>query len=136
MSRGASFNWEVFMDRRSFIKKAGVAGAGAAAATTLAAPAIAQTMPKITWRCSSGFPKRSTPSMAPPKCSRRRWREATDGNFEIQVYASGEIVGALEGADAVRDGTIEMAHTASYYFFGKDPSGRSEPAFPSASTSA
>jgi TRAP-type mannitol/chloroaromatic compound transport system substrate-binding protein len=36
--------------------------------------------------------------------------------------ASGEIVGALEGADAVRDGTIEMAHTASYYFFGKDPS--------------
>ena len=33
------------------------AGAGAAAATALAAPAIAQTMPKITWRCTSGFPK-------------------------------------------------------------------------------
>ncbi len=45
------------MDRRSFIKKAGVAGAGAAASTVLAAPAIAQENPKITWRCSSGFPK-------------------------------------------------------------------------------
>jgi hypothetical protein len=47
--------------------------------------------------------------------------EATDGNFNIQVFAAGEIVGALEGADAVKNGTIEMAHTASYYFFGKDP---------------
>jgi TRAP-type mannitol/chloroaromatic compound transport system substrate-binding protein len=35
------------MDRRTFFKKAGAAGAGAAAATTLAAPAIAQSMPKI-----------------------------------------------------------------------------------------
>ena len=45
------------MDRRSFIKKAGLAGAGAAAATTLAAPAIAQGSPKISWRCTSSFPK-------------------------------------------------------------------------------
>ena len=46
------------MDRRSFIKRAGTAGAGAAAAaTTLAAPAIAQSTPKISWRCTSSFPK-------------------------------------------------------------------------------
>ncbi|MEM8542206.1 MAG: twin-arginine translocation signal domain-containing protein, partial [Pseudomonadota bacterium] len=45
------------MDRRSFIKKAGVTGAGVAAASTLAAPAIAQEMPQITWRCQSAFPK-------------------------------------------------------------------------------
>jgi TRAP-type mannitol/chloroaromatic compound transport system substrate-binding protein len=110
------------MDRRSFIKKAGVTGAGAAAATTLAAPAIAQTMPKITWRCSSGFPKALDTIYGAAEVFAKAVGEATDGNFEIQVFGSGEIVGALEGADAVRDGTIEMAHTASYYFFGKDPS--------------
>jgi TRAP-type mannitol/chloroaromatic compound transport system substrate-binding protein len=110
------------MDRRSFIKKAGVAGAGAAAATTLAAPAIAQTMPKDHMALLFGFPEGARHHLR--RCrgvSRRRLAEATDGNFEIQVYGAGEIVGALEGADAVRDGTIEMAHTASYYFFGKDP---------------
>ena len=45
------------MDRRSFIKKAGVASAGAAASAVLAAPAIAQENPKITWRLTSSFPK-------------------------------------------------------------------------------
>jgi TRAP-type mannitol/chloroaromatic compound transport system substrate-binding protein len=45
------------MDRRSFLTKATVGGAGAAAATVLAAPAIAQAMPKITWRVTSSFPK-------------------------------------------------------------------------------
>ena len=45
------------MDRRSFIKKAGATGAAAAAATALAAPAIAQSNPKITWRLTSSFPK-------------------------------------------------------------------------------
>ena len=36
--------------------------------------------------------------------------------------ALGEIVGAARGADAVRDGTIEIAHTASYpTSSGKDP---------------
>ena len=44
------------MDRRSFIRKAGVGGA-TAAATALAAPAIAQSNPKISWRVTSSFPK-------------------------------------------------------------------------------
>jgi hypothetical protein len=57
MSSRPKLNWEVFMDRRSFIKKAGVAGAGAAAATTLAAPAIAQTMPKSHMALLFGIPE-------------------------------------------------------------------------------
>ncbi|WP_193174837.1 TRAP transporter substrate-binding protein [Oricola nitratireducens] len=109
------------MDRRSFIKKTGAVGAGAAAATALAAPAIAQSMPKITWRCSSGFPKALDTIYGAAEVFSDAVKEATDGNFNIQVFAAGEIVGALEGADAVQNGTIEMAHTASYYFWGKDP---------------
>ncbi|RYD84496.1 MAG: twin-arginine translocation signal domain-containing protein, partial [Sphingomonadales bacterium] len=45
------------MDRRSFIRKAGALGAGAAASATLAAPAIAETHPKINWRLTSSFPR-------------------------------------------------------------------------------
>ncbi|MDT9156139.1 ABC transporter substrate-binding protein, partial [Escherichia coli] len=43
------------------------------------------------------------------------------GNFVIQHFAGGEIVPALQAADAVTAGTVEMAHTCSYYYVGKDP---------------
>ena len=47
--------------------------------------------------------------------------EATDNKFQIQVFAAGEIVPALQALDAVQNGTVEMGHTASYYYIGKDP---------------
>lgn len=109
------------MDRRSFIKKAGVTGAGAAAASTLAAPAIAQETPKVTWRLSSGFPKSLPTIFGAAEVFAEAVAEATDGNFEIQVFGAGEIVGTLEAVDAVKNGTIEMSHTASYYYTGIDP---------------
>lgn len=108
------------MDRRSFIKKAGVTGAGAVAASTLAAPAIAQSMPKITWRCTSSFPKALDTIYGAAETFADYVRGATDGNFDIQVFAAGEIVGGLQAADAAAAGTVEMAHTASYYYWGKD----------------
>ncbi|WP_306117579.1 MULTISPECIES: TRAP transporter substrate-binding protein [unclassified Roseitalea] len=109
------------MDRRSFMKKAGVAGAGAAAASTLAAPAIAQSMPKITWRCTSGFPKALDTIYGAAEVFADAVSEMTDGNFTIQVFAAGEIVGMPEALDATQNGTTEMTHTASYYYWGKDP---------------
>ena len=47
--------------------------------------------------------------------------EATDNKFQIQTFAAGEIVPGLQAADAVSNGTVEMCHTASYYYVGKDP---------------
>ncbi len=108
------------MDRRSFIKKAGVTGAGAAAATALAAPAIAQSMPKVTWRLTSSFPKALDTIYGAAETMAGFVRDASDGNFDIQVFASGEIVPGLQAADAAATGTVEMAHTASYYYWGKD----------------
>lgn len=46
--------------------------------------------------------------------------EMTDNRFAIQVFPAGEIVGGLQAADAVSDGTVEACHTASYYYWGKD----------------
>ena len=109
------------MDRRSFITKAGLAGAGAAAATTLAAPAIAQSNPKVTWRLTSSFPKSLDTIYGGAEVFSKMVSEATDGNFQIQVFAGGEIVPALQAADAVTAGTVEACHTVSYYFWGKNP---------------
>ncbi|PWK65754.1 TRAP transporter substrate-binding protein [Aminobacter sp. AP02] len=111
------------MDRRSFIRKAGTTGVGAAAAAaTLAAPAIAQSNPKVTWRLASSFPKSLSDTIFGGALTLSKYvSEVTDGNFQIQVFAAGEIVPALQVADAVTAGTIEAAHTVCYYFWGKDP---------------
>ncbi len=109
------------MDRRTFFRKAGAAGLGAAAATGLAAPAIAQENPKIAWRLTSSFPKSLDTIYGGAEDVAKHLAAATDGNFTIQTFAAGEIVPGLQAVDAVTANTVEMAHTCSYYFWGKDP---------------
>lgn len=108
------------MDRRSFIKKAGVTTAGAAGAATLAAPAIAQESPTINWRLTSSFPKSLDTIFGAAETMSEHLAAATDGKFNVQVFAAGELVGGLEAKNAAADGTVEMAHTASYYYWGQD----------------
>ena len=109
------------MDRRSFITKAGLTGVAAAATTALAAPAIAQSNPKVTWRLTSSFPKSLDTIYGGAEVFSTMLSEATDGNFEIQVFAAGELVPGLQAADATAAGTVEACHTVSYYYWGKDP---------------
>ena len=99
------------MKRRLFLK---AAGAGAAA-SAIAAPAIAQSMPEVKWRITSSFPKSLDTIFGASEVLSKAVSEATDGKFQIQVFAAGEIVPALQAADAVTNGTVEMCHTASYY---------------------
>ncbi|KFI30821.1 TRAP transporter substrate-binding protein [Paenirhodobacter enshiensis] len=106
------------MDRRSFLTKAALGGA---AATSLAAPVVAQTSPKITWRMTSSFPKSLDTIYGGAEFIAKAVSEATGGDFQIQVFAAGEIVGGLQAADAVTSGTVEACHTANYYYWGKDP---------------
>ena len=109
------------MDRRKFIKTAGVVAGGAATATTLAAPAIAQSMPKLKWRITSSFPKSLDTLYGGTEVFANYVTEATDGNFQVQAFPAGEIVPGLQVADKVSDGTVEMGQTALYYYWGKDP---------------
>jgi TRAP-type mannitol/chloroaromatic compound transport system substrate-binding protein len=109
------------MDRRSFLTKAAVGGTAAAAATALAAPAIAQTAPKVTWRLTSSFPKSLDTIYGGAEVLSKMVSEATDGNFTIQVFAGGEIVPPLEAANEVGAGNVEACHTVGYYYWGKDP---------------
>ncbi len=108
------------MDRRRFLHNATTAGIGAAAAA-LATPAIAQERPKITWRLTSSFPKSLNIIFDAATQIANSVKNSTDGNFTIQTYGAGELVPALQAADAVANGTVEMAHTCSYYYIGQDP---------------
>ena len=103
--------------RREFFR---VAAAGAAA-TTIAAPAIAQSAPEIRWRLTSSFPKSLDTIFGAAETFARAVSEATDGKFQIQVFAGGEIVPPLQALDAVQNGTVEACHTCMYYYWGKDP---------------
>ena len=98
------------MKRRDFIK---VTGLGAAGAATIAAPAIAQSMPELKWRCTASWPKTLDTIYGGVDVMCKAVAEATDNKFQIQLFAAGEIVPGLQVLDAVQTGTVEMGHTSS-----------------------
>lgn len=105
------------MERRSFLKKASVG----LAAGAVAVPAIAQDAPTIKWRMASSFPKSLDTLHGTAEFLVKRISEMSGGKFEIQLFAAGEIVPGPAVHDAVRDNTVELGFTCSYYYFGKDP---------------
>ncbi|MGZ8291720.1 MAG: TRAP transporter substrate-binding protein [Telluria sp.] len=105
------------MQRRSFLKNTAVAGAAGA----VAAPALAQEQPAINWRMASSFPKTLDAIYGPADAFCKRVSQLTGGKFNIRQFAAGEIVPGLQVMDAVQAGTVEIGHTAPYYYFGKDP---------------
>ena len=106
------------MQRRSFLKKAGLGLAAGAAA----APAIVKAQsPNVSWRMVGSWPKSLETLYGGMEEISKRVAAATDGKFNIKVFAAGEIVGGLQVLDAVQNGTVECGHTATYYNFGKDP---------------
>jgi TRAP-type mannitol/chloroaromatic compound transport system substrate-binding protein len=90
-------------------------------ASPVAAPAIAQSAPEIRWRLTSSFPKSLDTLHGAAEVFARAVADMTDNRFQIQIFAPGEIVPGLQAADAVSNGTVECAHTSSYYYWGKDP---------------
>src|SRR6516165_17059 len=105
------------MKRRDFLKVS-VTGA---AATAVAAPAIAQSSPEIKWRLTSSFPKSLDTLFGGSEVFAKQVAEMTDNKFQIQLFAAGEIVPGLQALDATSNSTVEMCHTAAYYYVGKDP---------------
>jgi TRAP-type mannitol/chloroaromatic compound transport system substrate-binding protein len=109
------------MTRRSFLSKAGVAGAATGTAI-LGAPAIVSAQPTVRWRLASSFPKSLDTIYGAAEVLSKSVSAMTGGKFQISVHPAGELVPAFQVLDAVQQGNVEIGHTALYYFFGKDPS--------------
>ncbi len=131
------------MKRRLIVRGLGVAGAAAGAAflascgkkeeaPSPSSPAPSGTTPsaapaapaivgeQIRWRLASSFPKSLDTIYGAAEDMARRVGEATGGKFQISVAAAGELMPAFGVVDGVQAATVEMAHTAPYYFFGKN----------------
>ena len=108
-------------DRRSFIKGAALAGAGAtvAAASSFPAPAIAQKRTEMTMVTTwpRDFPGLGTGAQRVAK----RIEALSEGRIKVQYFAAGERVGAFDSFDAVASGNAQAYHAADYYWKGKHP---------------
>ena len=105
------------VERRKFLKGAALASAGVG----IASPAVAQSAPDVKWRLTSSFPKSLDTLFGGAELFAKAVSDMTDGKFQIQCFAAGEIVPGPGALDATQNGTVEIGHTALYYFWGKDP---------------
>jgi TRAP-type mannitol/chloroaromatic compound transport system substrate-binding protein len=103
------------MDRRSLIKNAGIAGVLAAGV----APAV-HAQAAIRWRLASSFPKSLDTIYGAAEIFANQVKAMSGGKFEISVHAGGELMPPFGVVDGVEKATVECAHTAPYYFFGKN----------------
>jgi TRAP-type mannitol/chloroaromatic compound transport system substrate-binding protein len=95
-------------------------GGGAVVAGAVAMPNVARAQ-TVRWRMVTSWPKRLPgPGMSAERVA-ERIAALSGGRMQVTVHAAGEIVPALETLDAVASGTAEMAHTASFYWQGKQP---------------
>mgnify|MGYP001596813130 FL=1 len=105
------------MKRRSLLK-----GAVAGAAATLAAPAIASAQQKFSWKMTNAYGPGAPFYVAGPGSPTdfiEKVKILSGGRLQIQHFAAGELIPALEGFDAVSKGTVEMNVANSYFWSGK-----------------
>lgn len=105
------------MKRREFLRT----GAATALAVPIAAPAIAQSAPEIKWRMTSSFPKSLDTIFGAGQLLGRYVAEATDNKFRIDAFQPGELVHSQQALDAVSSGSVDCAHTPTYFYLSKDP---------------
>ncbi len=110
------------INRRDFIASAGAVVAGTALASSAAAKAPAILSGKREWRMAMTWPK-----LFPGLCTgatrlAERITVMSEGKLTVKPYGAGELLPALGVFDACADGSIEMAHSAPYYWLSKNRS--------------
>ena len=107
--------------RRRFVALA-AAGAGALACGSPrnGAPAVHANR-NVQWRLTSSFPRGLDTLYGSAEVLAERLDAISGGAFRIRSHPAGEIVPGLQVLDAVQQGTVQVGHTASYYYTGKDP---------------
>jgi TRAP-type mannitol/chloroaromatic compound transport system substrate-binding protein len=106
------------MKRRNFLKNTAIGGA-AVAASSVAAPAIAQKRTEMVIVASWG---RDFPGLGiSAQRLAQRITDMSGGRITTQYFAAGERVGAFDVFDAVASGNAQAYISAEYYWKGKHP---------------
>ena len=106
------------MERRSFLRTAGLGAAGVAAAPFVNTASAQET---ITWNMVTSWPKNFPALGTGANDLAARIERMSGGRMKVRVHGAGEMVPPMEVFDAVSQGTAEMGHSASYYWKGKHP---------------
>ena len=114
------------MKRRQFVRNASLTVAGGALVTGCASgetgtAAAVQTRPRVNWRLTSSFPRSLDTIYGAAEVLANRVAQLTDGRFTIRVFPAGELVPYNQVLETVQKGTVQMGHSASYYFTGLNP---------------
>jgi len=121
------------IERRTFLKKAGLAGAGAGILGAAACgsdggsqaepgegPAVV-TGPSVRWSLVTSFPRSLDFLHGAATYVAERVEALSEGRFTIEVFPAGEIVPGLQVMDAVEQQTVQAGFTGGYYYIGKNP---------------
>jgi len=105
------------MDRRKFLKTAGLSALASGAALT-AAPAV-HAAKKIKWKMVTAWPKNFPGLGTGANNLAKLINDMSGGRMDVKVYGAGELVPAFEVFDAVSSGTAQMGHASAMYWKGK-----------------
>nr|WP_111300881.1 TRAP transporter substrate-binding protein [Paracoccus saliphilus] len=106
------------VSRRSFLRRSGTIAGGAAAASFVAAPAVLAQSPLVLKMQTSWPASDVWQTMAQQYVERV---EAMSGErIKIDLLPAGAVVGAFQVMDGVSDGLIDIAHSVSAYWYGKN----------------
>ncbi len=125
------------MDRRNFLLDVGATvasgvalGVGTkvgiaadekhASQRTQSAAAQSASQPTVAWRMATSWSESLDILLGAGQLLGERVSAMTGGRFTIEVFPGGAIVPALKVFDAVSAGTVECAHTASFYAIDKN----------------
>ena len=124
------------MDRRKFVGAAGLAGAAGllnACGKQSGAQAGCEeqsSQQTYAWKMVTSWP-RDFPGLGTGASHLAETIEQlSNGRLKIKVYGGNELVPAFEVFDAVKLGTAEMGHAATYYWKGKAPEAQFFAGFP------
>jgi TRAP-type mannitol/chloroaromatic compound transport system substrate-binding protein len=104
------------LSRRSFLRT-GAIGGTAAAASTLAAPAVLAQAPLV-MKMQTSWPA-SDIWMDFAREYTTRVTEMSNGRLTVDLLPAGAVVGAFQVMDAVNDGVLDATHTVPVYWYGK-----------------
>ncbi|NHZ71004.1 MAG: twin-arginine translocation signal domain-containing protein [Proteobacteria bacterium] len=119
---------QVALNRRRFLKTAGLATVGGAtlaiagcSANEASDAAAANDLPEITWDMATSWPRGLDTIFGGAEQFAATVSALSGGKFTINPREAGELVGGLEVLPSVQEGGVKAGHTASYYYIGKSP---------------